>query len=73
MTYVTIKKAAEVTGLTEKAIRKRIEVGKWLEGREYRRAPGERRIFINLQGVSLWLEGSRSEPDRSESFSVSMA
>ena len=37
--YVTIPLAAMVTGLTEKAIRRKIEDGKWIEGREYRRSP----------------------------------
>lgn len=35
--HVTIALAATLTGLSGKAIRRKIEEGKWLEGREYRR------------------------------------
>lgn len=53
--YVRIGLAAAVFGLTVKAIRRKIEDGKWLEGREYRRSPdGE--IWISIQGVMRWVE-----------------
>lgn len=58
MTYVTIPKAAETIGLTEKAIRRKIENGVWIEGREYRRAP-DGRVYISLEGVAKWVEGSK--------------
>ncbi len=53
--YVTISLAATITGLTEKAIRRKIEEGKWLEGREYRRSP-DGGIFISLKGFTQWVE-----------------
>ncbi len=53
--YVTISMAALMTGLTEKAIRRKIEDGKWLEGREYRRSP-DGGIFISIKGYSTWVE-----------------
>ena len=53
--YVTIALAAMVTGLTEKAIRRKIEDGKWLEGREYRRSP-DGGIFISITGYTSWVE-----------------
>jgi hypothetical protein len=53
--YVTIPLAAIVTGLTEKAIRRKIEEGKWLEGREYRRSP-DGGIFISIKGYASWVE-----------------
>ena len=59
MTYVTIPKAADLIGLTEKAIRRKIESGVWIEGREYRRAP-DGRVYISLEGVTSWVEGSKS-------------
>ena len=59
MTYVTIPKAAEQIGLTEKAIRRKIENGVWIEGREYRRAP-DGRVYISMEGVASWVEGSKS-------------
>lgn len=53
--YVRISLAAAIFGLTEKAIRRKIEDGKWLENREFRRSPdGE--IWISVQGVTRWVE-----------------
>lgn len=51
--YVTIALAAVITGLSEKAIRRKIEDGKWLEGREYRRSP-DGGIFVSTFG---WNKG----------------
>lgn len=53
--YVTIPLAAMITGLTEKAIRRKIEEGKWLEGREYKRSP-DGGIFISIKGYAAWVE-----------------
>jgi hypothetical protein len=53
--YVTIPLAACLTGLTEKAIRRKIEDGKWLDGREYRRSP-DGGIFISIKGFQAWIE-----------------
>jgi hypothetical protein len=56
--YVTVKLAAQLTGLSEKAIRRKIEEGKWLDGREYRRSP-DGGVFISIKGYSAWVEGGR--------------
>ncbi|MFA7281079.1 MAG: MerR family transcriptional regulator [Sterolibacterium sp.] len=53
--YVTIALAATITGLTEKAIRRKIEDGKWIEGREFRRSP-DGGIFISMRGYMRWVE-----------------
>lgn len=53
--YVTVPLAAEATGLSEKAIRRKIEDGKWLDGREYRRSP-DGGIFISMKGYAQWVE-----------------
>lgn len=53
--YVTISLAASITGLSEKAIRRKIEDGKWLEGREYQRSP-DGGIFISVTGFAKWVE-----------------
>lgn len=55
--YVTIALAATITGLTEKAIRRKIEEGKWIEGREYRRSP-DGGVFISMKGYQAWIEKS---------------
>jgi hypothetical protein len=47
--YVTIGLASRITGLTQKAIRRKIEDGKWIEGREYCRSP-DGGVFISLMG-----------------------
>lgn len=53
--YVTVALAAAITGLTEKAIRRKMEEGKWLEGREYRKSP-DGGIFISIKGFMSWVE-----------------
>lgn len=52
--WVTIRLAAQMTGLTEKAIRRKIERGIWLEGAHWRRADGG--IFIDMQRYNTWVE-----------------
>lgn len=55
--YVTIPLAALITGLTEKAIRRKIEDGKWIEGREYRRSP-DGGVFVSIKGYQQWVESA---------------
>ena len=57
--YVTIALASTMTGLSEKAIRRKIEEGKWLHGREYRRSP-DGGVFISIKGFTSWLEQARA-------------
>lgn len=54
--YVTVALAAAITGLSEKAIRRKIEDGKWIEKREFVRSP-DGTIFISLKGFERWVEG----------------
>lgn len=56
--YVTIPLAATITGFTEKAIRRKIQEGVWLEGREYTRSP-DGRILISIKGYTSWVERGR--------------
>ena len=53
--YVTIRVASIITGSSEKAIRRKIEDGKWVEGREYRRSP-DGGIFISMKRYEKWVE-----------------
>ncbi|MFC7460799.1 excisionase family protein [Hydrogenophaga defluvii] len=53
--YVTINLASAITGLTRKAIERKIEDGKWIEGREYRRSP-DGGIFVSIEGYRKWVE-----------------
>jgi len=57
--YVTIALAAQQTGYSEKAIRRKIESGVWVEGREFRRAP-DGHILISMQGYVQWVEQGRA-------------
>jgi hypothetical protein len=53
--YVVISLAAVVTGLSEKAIRRKIEEGIWVEGREYLRGP-DGHVYISIKGFTQWVE-----------------
>jgi hypothetical protein len=57
--YVTIPVAAAITGYSPKAIRRKIEAGVWLEGREFRRAP-DGHVLISVKGYELWVERGRA-------------
>lgn len=56
--YITISKFAEASGYSEKAVRRKIEEGVWIEGRQFRRAP-DGRILMDLQGYEAWAEGQQ--------------
>ena len=73
--YVVVSTAAQITGLSEKAIRRKIETGVWLEGRQYLRGP-DGRIYISVKGYAQWVEagaGLMSARDQSVSLSRSRA
>lgn len=52
--FVTIALAALMTGLSEKAIRRKIEEGKWLVGREVFKSP-DGGVFVSIQGFESWV------------------
>lgn len=52
--FVTIALAATMTGLTAKAIERKIEKGDWAEGIHYRRRDG--RVYIDMRGFEKWVE-----------------
>ena len=53
--YVLMPLAAQLTGLTVKAMRHKIDRGQWLDGREYRRGP-DGHIYISMRGFQSWVE-----------------
>ena len=57
--YVTVKKAAELTGYTEVAIRAKIREGVWLERRVWLKAP-DGRVIIDIEGYERWVESGSS-------------
>ena len=54
--FVRIPLASQLTGYTEKAIRRKIEEGVWLEGREYKRAP-DGNLLIDMEAYERWVGG----------------
>lgn len=63
--YVLIHKFCEDSGYSEKAVRRKIEDGIWLENAQFRKAP-DGRIMIDVQGVELWVEGQPAQLSRSK-------
>ena len=58
--WVLIKRAAELTGYSEDAIRHKVKGGQWTQGKMWRKAK-DGRIFINLEEVDRWVESSPQE------------
>lgn len=56
--FVTVDKAAALTGLTAKAIRRKIEDGVWIEHHQWVRGP-DGRIYIDVQGFTKWVQAWR--------------
>jgi hypothetical protein len=71
--YQRISAFSQGSGLTEKAIRRKIEDGIWVEGREFIRAP-DGCIYVSVKGFAAWMEkGSMSERGQSASRSRTTA
>lgn len=53
--YVTIGKFAEISGYSEKAVRRKIEDRVWREREVWIKAP-DGRILIDVEGFNDWVE-----------------
>jgi hypothetical protein len=53
--YVRIATFAKMSGYSEQAVRSKIKEGKWIEDREYRRAP-DGSLLVDLVGFEKWVE-----------------
>lgn len=53
MKWVTIKKLSEESGYSEKAIRRKIEVGVWVQGVHWRYSPDNQ---FNTEEYQKWVE-----------------
>lgn len=53
--YVKLPLFEALTGYTEKAVRRKIEEGIWIEGRQYVRAP-DGHILVSMEGYYRWAE-----------------
>lgn len=54
--WVLVPLFCSLTGYTTKAVQRKIEEGKWLEGQMYRRAP-DGHVTMNLQEYYRWVTG----------------
>lgn len=68
--YVLIAKFCEMTGYSDKAVRRKIEEGVWLQNQVYRRAP-DGHILIDMEGFERWVEGQQGPLSRSGPRSAS--
>ena len=57
---VLIPVAEKATGLTERAMRRKIADGVWIEGREYDRAP-DGHLYISISGYVAWVRSGRKK------------
>lgn len=58
--WVLIPVFCSLTGYTEKAVRRKIEEGVWIESTHYRRAP-DGRITMDIREYYKWVEGVRAK------------
>jgi hypothetical protein len=56
--YVRVNLFCQLSGYTDKAVRRKIQEGVWLEGAEYRRAP-DGRILIDTEAYEKWVSAKR--------------
>ncbi|MDZ4282841.1 MAG: excisionase [Hydrogenophaga sp.] len=54
--YVLLKKHAENTGYSLKALNQKIDKGTWIQGIHWRKSPDGKRQ-INLEEYEKWVEG----------------
>lgn len=54
--WVLIPVFSNLTGYSEKAVRRKIEDGVWVQGKHYRKAP-DGRITMNVQEYYKWVQG----------------
>ena len=52
--YVLVSKFEELTGYTDKAVRRKIEDGVFMQGKEWVKAP-DGRVLINMEAYERWV------------------
>lgn len=55
--WVLIKRFADLTGYTDKAVRRKLDQGVWVEGVHYKRGK-DGRILINLEAYDEWVSAA---------------
>ncbi len=61
--WVTVKRAAEITGYSVSSIEHKIQSGMWAQGVEWKWADDNRQM-VNLEAVDNWVERSTSRGSR---------
>jgi hypothetical protein len=56
--FITIKKFAEISGLTEEAIRQYLKKGIWIRDVHWIKAPNGRN-FIVVKAANQWIAGTK--------------
>lgn len=56
---VLLPLAEKATGLTIKAMRRKIHDGVWVEGREYDKGP-DGHIYVSISGYNSWVKSGRA-------------
>ncbi|MER0172110.1 MAG: MerR family transcriptional regulator [Nitrosomonadaceae bacterium] len=56
---VTVKKCAELTGLSENAIRQYLKKGQWRFGIHWFKSANNK-IFISMSATNLWMQGKEA-------------
>jgi len=56
--YIRLPLFERMTGYTQKAVRRKIEEGHWVEGVQYMRAP-DGHILVDMKGYEQWVESQR--------------
>lgn len=62
--YVLLARFCNESGYSEKAVRRKIESGVWIENQQFRRAP-DGHIMVDLEGYARWVEGQLALSNRS--------
>jgi len=56
MKWVTIKKLAELSGYSEKAIYNKKDRGIWIKDVHWKKSP-DGRLQFNIKAIEFWIEG----------------
>ena len=56
--FVLIPLFCAMTGYTDRAVRRKIQDGVWIQGVHWRKSP-DNRIQIDLENYTKWVEGSK--------------
>lgn len=57
--YIRIALFCEKTGFTDRAVRRKMQDGFWVEGKQYKRAP-DGSILIDMEGYNRWVEDGKA-------------